>query len=389
MAVNSTGNHDGMLPIDELRESKGDAGGELFALGKKAEDFLESRSWCRRVLKGWLDIQWGKILGVFYFVFEPESPDRPQSTWVVVGDLPPGCVPVEGNPNGACALATHAARLQDWVDSVFLEQPVDSLIDVNVPPQAQWAMQLQSRLRIIRSALKQDYAKEVAQCLRRSTPRFAPRISAVRKRVLTRLKRRSIETNPFAHEIRILALRSPQEVAKKIIVRSTLGALAEDRDDITELKEWFARQGLSDGVDAAEADLLSRSPGNLSDTERKDLSWNGEFVRPLLWAGGMLRHLEFPSAQRSLRRLFPLIPPEVPTRSFIESFRLRRTDEILYQTDLHYCLAWTVVNSGDSLDVLIGDRAAPGVVVERNRAFQWLTAGSRWERPGFPRPKGQ
>ena len=268
-------------------------------------------------------------------------------------------------------------------------QPVDSLIEVNVPPKAQWAMQLQSRLRIIKRALKQEYAKELTQCPRRSTPRFAPRISAVRKRVLTRLKRRSIETNPFAHEIRILALRSPEEVAKKIIVRSILGALAEDRDDPAKLKEWFARQGLSDGVDGAEADLLSRSPANLSDNERRNLSWNGEFVRPLLWAGGMLRYLEFPSSQRSLSRLFPLIPPEVPTRSFIESFRLREADEILYQTDLHYCLAWTVVNSGECLDELIGDRADPEVVVERNRAFQWLTAGSRRERPGFPRPKGQ
>ncbi len=386
MAVNSTGNHDGMLPIDKLRESKGDDRGELLALVKKAEDFLESRSWCRRVLKGRLDIEWGKILGVFYFIIEPESPDQPESTWVVVGDLPPGCVPAEGNPNRACALETHAARLQDWVDSVFLEQPVDGSMEVNVPPQAQWAMQLQSRLRIIRGALKKEYSRELAQCPRRRPPRFAPRISGVRKRVLTRLERRSIETNPFAHEIRILALRSPEEVAKKIIVRSVLGALAEDRDDLTELKGWFARQGLSDGMDGTEADLLSRSPANLSDRERRDLSWNGEFVRPLLWAGGMLRYLAFPSSQGSLRRLLKLIPPEVPTRSFIESFRLRHKDEILYQTDLHYCLAWTVVNSGESLDELIGDRADPGVVVERNRAFQWLTAGSRWERPEILQP---
>jgi hypothetical protein len=381
MAVDSTSNHDRMMSMDELRESKRDERGEVPALVRKAEAFLESRSWCRRVLKGRLDIEWGKILGVFRFVIEPESSDPPESVWVVAGDLPPGCVPAEGNPNGACALETHAARLQEWVDRVFLERPVHGLIEVNVPPDAEWAMQLQSRLRIIRAALKREYGKELTKCRGRSAPRLLPEIGAVRKRVIARLKRRSIETNPFVREIGILVLRSPEEVAKKIIVRSTAGAPVEKGDEFRELDAWLARRGLSEDLEDRGKDPLGGGPARLRG--------NGEFVRPLLWAGGILKYLEFPSSRRSPLRLFSLIPPEVPTRSFIESFRLRGAEEIRYQTDLHYCLAWTVLNSGGSLDELLGGRADPEVVVERNRAFQWLTAGSRWERPAIPRPKGR
>lgn len=140
-----------MISIEYLNSSGLEYVDELIELSNQAIAFVESKPWCNKVINGWLSRGRGYMFGLFYFQIKPSRPDIPGYHWVIVGDLPPAYLDVEFCPTASSAIEGYVCELQEWVDRVMTDRPLDeSVIPVNVPPEKKWAEQLQSRLDLIR-----------------------------------------------------------------------------------------------------------------------------------------------------------------------------------------------------------------------------------------------
>lgn len=105
-----------------------------------------------------------------------------------------------------------------------------------------------------------------------------------------------------------------------------------------------------------------------------DALWMIESLVPLLWAGGMLKKLDWPDTPADPAALEAKIEAAIGG----EPLHLRPTTELLDQADLYYRLLWAVVQQG------VDGPGAPmngSVVYERARALGWLTQPEvEWEQ---------
>ncbi|HYE63912.1 MAG TPA: DUF4272 domain-containing protein [Phycisphaerales bacterium] len=111
-----------------------------------------------------------------------------------------------------------------------------------------------------------------------------------------------------------------------------------------------------------------------SDEDTTDALWTIEAIAALLWAGGLLKKLDWPTTPADPAALEPLIEAAIGG----EKLHLRSTSDLLDQADLYYRLLWAVVQKQ------VDGPASPingSIVYERARAFGWLTQPEvEWER---------
>lgn len=108
-----------------------------------------------------------------------------------------------------------------------------------------------------------------------------------------------------------------------------------------------------------------------------DIAWREEALHALLWALGVVDDLppdEMCPKQPAYERFAPGLDPGRAARDA----RLRPLAELAAMLDFYYCLHWHARKAqyhGDVWDHQI----APGVVLERRRALEWLFQDARWE----------
>jgi hypothetical protein len=127
---------------------------EVKALAAQARAFAEGFAWCERVTACEAGFAIAGVLGVFRVQLVP-TPGRGADpvVWVVVGDVPPAYLAFEEGDGWQDALRGYVEEMQWWVDAVREGASLDDLIPVNVPPTAEHADMLASRLAFIRERL--------------------------------------------------------------------------------------------------------------------------------------------------------------------------------------------------------------------------------------------
>jgi hypothetical protein len=93
------------------------------------------------------------VLGVFRVELRPAGAGADPTVWAVVGDVPPAYLAYEPGDTWQHGLRAYVDEMQAWVDAVRAGAGVDDLIPVNVPPSAEYADMLASRLAFIRDRL--------------------------------------------------------------------------------------------------------------------------------------------------------------------------------------------------------------------------------------------
>lgn len=127
----------------------------------EATAYLKRFNWRRGIEGAYLGIGLEKILGVFLFEIVPASEEVDDKVWVVVGDLPPAYISTEDAPNPATALDSYIGAMEDWVEAVREGRGVEGLIPVNVPPTAENADRLESRLRFLDKEILSHYEEDL------------------------------------------------------------------------------------------------------------------------------------------------------------------------------------------------------------------------------------
>jgi hypothetical protein len=119
---------------------------EITRMYEAASRFIQSQKWCRSIEEVYVGVVHPGIVGVFLFQISPASTDADRWLWVIVGDLPPAYIASDDCRDPAAALDGYIGEMDEWVDAVENERPVDELIPVNVPATKENAIGLKKRL---------------------------------------------------------------------------------------------------------------------------------------------------------------------------------------------------------------------------------------------------
>ncbi len=98
---------------------------------------------------------------MFLFEISPASSDVDRWIWVIVGDLPTAYVASDDCLTPATALDGYIGEMEEWVDAVESQRPVDDLIPVNTAATPENAVQLKKRLVFLRQHILVLYQEDL------------------------------------------------------------------------------------------------------------------------------------------------------------------------------------------------------------------------------------
>jgi hypothetical protein len=164
-------------------------------------------------------------------------------------------------------------------------------------------------------------------------------------------------------------IRSPQDIAKRILVLTYLSYISNVGEDRLEVIEFLKEEDLWDSVTKQEQIQFLKE--TLTEKERINISWRSEGIWLLLFTINKIDKIELPQQEIAMDSIFAQIPDFMKqTKEFIQSAVIRSPAEILDQLDLIYRIHWALRNAASNnlapLDL------NPSIVFERHHAINWV-----------------
>ncbi|MDQ3279477.1 MAG: DUF4272 domain-containing protein, partial [Bacteroidota bacterium] len=178
-----------------------------------------------------------------------------------------------------------------------------------------------------------------------------------------------IDHLPLLEEEEEARLRSPQDVAKRILVLTYLGYVSEVPDSKPEVVQFLQEQDIWNHASAHEKELFAK---DLTEQEQINISWRSEATWLLLWAIHRVERLDIPVHEVNIADILQRLPGLLEdTGTFVQQASLRPASQILDTADLTYRLHWAVRHT--QLNNLKPLAVNPGIIEERHYAVNWLT----------------
>jgi hypothetical protein len=135
-----------VMPLDDYIGQYPNDEADIRVLFDEATRFLQGQRWLKSIEQVFVGNVFPGIVGIFLVRVSGTTPKVAPWTWVLVGDLPPAYIAAEDCTTPAEALEGYLGEMRAWVDAVKAGAPVDRLIPVNAPADAEHAGMLDSRL---------------------------------------------------------------------------------------------------------------------------------------------------------------------------------------------------------------------------------------------------
>ena len=189
------------------------------------------------------------------------------------------------------------------------------------------------------------------------------------ERLLNSLNIPFIEHLPLIEEEHEARIRTPQEIAQRILVLTYLNYVTEEPEDRDKVISFLKEQELWESVSDDEEELFSKE---LTDKEHINISWRSEGIWLLLWVIKKVDNIDFPKEEVSISQILEILPDFMTdTKGFVQSAIIRDVSEILDLSDLTYRLHWatrhTELNNLEALDL------NSSIIYERHYAINWVT----------------
>lgn len=166
------------------------------------------------------------------------------------------------------------------------------------------------------------------------------------------------------------AVRSAEDIAKRIFILVYLGVYAEDGDR-DEIADFLKSEQLWDSVSEHEKKLFSKK--KLTEKDKISISWQSECIYIMLWAINKIEHPGLPIDQCDIGEMLDLLPDAFEsTKDFIQKAAVRSTAEILDKSDLIYRLHWAAREAELKEEDIPGNIDA-GIIQEWHYAINWIT----------------
>ncbi|WEK20705.1 MAG: DUF4272 domain-containing protein [Candidatus Pedobacter colombiensis] len=172
-------------------------------------------------------------------------------------------------------------------------------------------------------------------------------------------------------------IRSPQDIAKRVLILTYLCYIAKVEEDRFEIIEFLKKENLWNSVTNDEQKLFLKE--KLTEKEKINISWRSEGIWLLLFTMNKIEKLELPQQEIEMDSIFDKIPDFMTeTKEFIKSAVIRPPAEILDLSDLIYRIHWALRNV--ELNNLAPLDVNPSIVFERHYAVNWVADSSlNWD----------
>jgi hypothetical protein len=189
------------------------------------------------------------------------------------------------------------------------------------------------------------------------------------ERLLKSLNIPFIDHLPLIEEEHEARIRTPQDIAKRILVLTYLNYVSEEPEDRDKVIDFLKEQDLWNSVSHDEKELFSKE---LSDKEHINISWRSEAIWLLLWVINKVDTIDLPNEEVSIPQILELLPDFMTdTKNFVQSATIKSVSKILDLSDLTYRLHWatrhTELNNLETLDL------NSSIIQERHYAINWVT----------------
>jgi hypothetical protein len=198
-----------------------------------------------------------------------------------------------------------------------------------------------------------------------------------RSKVLRYLYRKGIKVEIPLPELDCSVAKQPREIGERIIQVYALIGLTMPEVNRNKLQSWLDDVGFFDSLESKEKELFTRGKNKLTKNELMDLSWMIESILVLCWSVNVVSKMPFPDRQFTSSSLLKKMPPEISVNTFMDGLVLKSHNEILYETDLYYCLHW-VVRSYDSSNAPWKVKLDQEVIMARRRSLEWMCGSISW-----------
>lgn len=166
-------------------------------------------------------------------------------------------------------------------------------------------------------------------------------------------------------------LRTPQEIAKRILAFAYLGLFADDDEaDVEEIVKYLKDETIWEVLSDREKAYFIKA--ELTDSDKISISWRSECMFILLWVLNKIEKPEWPIDECNISDCLDELPEYLdPATDFIEAASLRSITEILDETDLLFRLNWSLKEKAQTtLKPTI--KVNSGVVQEWQQALSWV-----------------
>jgi len=175
---------------------------------------------------------------------------------------------------------------------------------------------------------------------------------------------------PLIEEENEAKIRTPKEIAIRILILTYLNYISEVNDGRSDILEFLKSKKLWDFVSNREKELFQKD--NFTSKEKIDISWHAEAIWLLLWTLNQVDKLDIPYKEVSIIDILKRLPKEMKVvDEFIDKATVRTTSEILDMSDFLYRLHWATRNA----DINKSDKISvnSSIVYERHYAINWVT----------------
>jgi Domain of unknown function (DUF4272) len=178
-----------------------------------------------------------------------------------------------------------------------------------------------------------------------------------------------IDHLPLIEEESEARVRTPQEIAKRLLILTYLNYVAEEPGEKEKVITFLKQQQLWEYVSNDEVELFKNQ---FTEQDQINISWRTEAIWLLLWTINKVDKFEMPIEQVEIPKILSRLPNFMSdTKEFIETSTLRTVSEILDLSDLTYRLHWAVRHSElNNLELL---QLNSSIVEERHYAINWVT----------------
>lgn len=143
----------GIIPVEQMAGEDEEDSALLREMEDNAEKFLKFFPWCLEIQESFFGAGIGGIVAIFFFRIAPSRPDVDEWLWVVVGDMPPAYLVIDRCKTPSEAIEAYIEEMSEWVELARHGQESADVIPVNVPNTPEWAENLSSRLKTLKTIL--------------------------------------------------------------------------------------------------------------------------------------------------------------------------------------------------------------------------------------------
>ncbi|MEZ4298870.1 MAG: hypothetical protein R3B70_28230 [Polyangiaceae bacterium] len=148
-----------LVPVNEMAGEDDEETAQLHEMLEEARRYLKGQRWCRSIERELLGLGVGGVVAVF-LVDLVRDPGVHDLLWVVCGDLPTAYLVTDAAPTATVALEVYCELMDEWIDAVRNEAPLNAVFPVGAQPTEDNVARLERRISFLRGELIPAFERE-------------------------------------------------------------------------------------------------------------------------------------------------------------------------------------------------------------------------------------